>query len=378
MRDAISVGRFAGSPVRLHWSVLVVLWLFAWSLASSLPDLAEGYSPADYWLAGVCGALVLLASLLAHELAHVVVAHRSGIAVVDITLWLVGGMTNLGAEPATPTAAFRIAIAGPVANLACAVVFGGLFVALETSGAAPIAVGVVYWLGVTNLLMGLFNLLPGAPLDGGRALRARLWRRHGDIVRAGIGAAHTGQVLAVVVIVSGLAEFAAGGLIGGVWLEAIGLFIFAASREEQHRITTQEAFAGVRVADVMTRRPNTAPGWITVDDFIQRYVLRGRHSAYPVTDQDGSILGLVTLNQLRDIAPGRRAVTRVGDVALPLKTLATAVPQEPLTALLQRMSAARRRARALVFEGGQLVGIVTQHDLVRLIDAHKLTGVTTR
>ena len=372
MRDAISVGRFAGSPVRLHWSVLVVLWLFAWSLASSLPGLVEGYSAVTYWLAGVCGALVLLASLLAHELAHVVVAHRSGIAVVDITLWLVGGMTNLGGEPATPKAAFRIAIAGPVATLVLAAAFGGLFVALDIVGAAPIVVGVVYWLGVTNLLMGLFNLLPGAPLDGGRVLRALLWRRRGDLVRAGLSAARTGQVLAFVLIASGLAEFTVGGLVGGAWLVFIGWFIFAASREERHRITYQEAFAGVRVADVMTARPHTGLGWITVDDFVRRYVLGDRHSAYPVTDPDGAVTGLVTLNQLRDIKPARRGTTRVDDIAVPLDALVTTVPAELLTVLLQRMSAARPRARALVFDGRQLVGIVTQHDLVRLIDAHEL------
>ena len=373
MRDTISVGRIAGCPVRVHWSAVVILWLFAWSLATSLPATAEGYSPGAYWLAGFCGALVLLVSLLAHELAHVVVARRCGVAVVDITLWLVGGMSTLGGEAPTPKSAFRIAIAGPVISLALAAAFGGLVAALHAIGAAPIAIGVVYWLGVTNLLMGLFNLLPGAPLDGGRVLRALLWRRRGDLVRAGLSAAHTGQVLAFVLIASGLVEFVAGGLIGGVWLAFIGGFIFAASREEQHRITYQDAFAGVRVADVMTVRPHTGPGWITVEDFIRQHVLGDPHSAYPITSRDGEIMGLVTRNQLRDLRPARRGTTRVGDIALPLAALATAVPQELLTALLKRMSAARPRARALVFDGGQLVGIVTQHDLLRLIDAHELT-----
>ena len=368
MRDTIPVGRIAGCPVRVHWSVVVILLLFTWSLATSLPSTVEGCSTAAYWLAGFCGALMLLASLVAHELAHVVVARRWGVSVVDITLWLVGGMSTLGGEAKTPKAALRIAIAGPVLSLALAAAFGGLVAAVHTAGAAPIVVGVAYWLGVTNLLMGLFNLLPAAPLDGGRMLRALLWRRRGDLVRASLSAAHTGQVMAFVLIASGLAEFMAGGFVGGVWLAFIGWFIFAASREEQHRIIYQEAFAGVRVADVMTARPYTAPESITVDDFIQRYVPGQRHSAYPVTDPDGSIVGLVTLNQLRDLKPDRRATTRVGDIALPLTALATAVPHELLTALLQRMSAARPRARALVFDGGQLVGIVTQHDLVRLID----------
>ncbi|HKI42505.1 MAG TPA: site-2 protease family protein, partial [Mycobacterium sp.] len=229
MRDAIPLGRIAGFPVKVHWSVLVILWLFTWSLATSLPGVVKGYSPGAYWLAGACGALVLLASLLAHELAHAVVARRSGVAVGDVTLWLFGGVTTLGGEAKTPKAAFRIAIAGPATSLLLAATFGGLVAALHTVRAAPIVVGVASWLGVINLLLGLFNLLPGAPLDGGRVLRAFLWRRHGDSVRAGIGAAHAGRVLAFVLIALGLAEFVAGGLVGGVWLAFIGWFIFAAS-----------------------------------------------------------------------------------------------------------------------------------------------------
>ena len=372
MRDAIPLGRIAGFQVNVHWSVLVILWLFTWSLASTLPGVVKGYSPAAYWLAGVCGALVLLASLLAHELAHAVVARRAGVAVGSVTLWLFGGVTTLGGEAKTPKAAFRIAFAGPATSLALAALFGGLVAALHTVRAAPIVVGVSSWLAVINLLLGLFNLLPGAPLDGGRVLRAFLWRRHGDPVRASIGAAHAGRVLAFILIALGLAEFVAGGLVGGVWLAFIGWFIFAASREEETRVTTQQMFAGVRVADAMTARPHTAPGWITVDDFIQHYVLGDRHSAYPVVDRSGSTVGLVTLTQLRDVAPGRRTATDVSDIALPLHVVPTAAPQEPLTALLERMAAAGPRSRALVVEGGEVVGIVTPTDIARLIDVYRL------
>ncbi len=372
MRDAIPLGRIAGFPVNVHWSVLVILWLFTWSLASTLPGSVKGYSPVAYWAAGACGALVLLASLVAHELAHAVVARRAGVSVGSVTLWLFGGVTTLGGEAKTPRAAFRIAIAGPATSLALAAIFGGLVAALPTVGAAPIVVGVASWLAGINLLLGLFNLLPGAPLDGGRVLRAFLWRRHGDSVRASIGAAHAGRVVAFILIALGLAEFLLGGLVGGVWLAFIGWFIFAASREEEMRISTQQMFSGVRVGDAMTARPHTAPGWISVDDFVQRYVLGDRHSAYPVVDQNGSVSGLITLRQLRDVAPGRRGATTVGEVAQPLHEVPSGVPQEPLTALLERMAPAGPRSRALVFEGGQVVGIVTLTDVARLIEVYRL------
>lgn len=372
MRDAIPLGRVAGFPVKVHWSVLVILWLFTWSLASTLPSTVKGYSTPVYWLAGVCGASVLLASLLAHELAHAVVARRVGVAVDSVTLWLFGGVTALGGEAKTPKAAFRIAIAGPATSLVLAATFGGLVAALRSVGAAPVVVGVASWLAVINLLLGLFNLLPGAPLDGGRVLRAFLWRRHGDIVRAGVGAAHAGRIVAFVLIALGLAEFVAGGLVGGVWLAFIGWFIFAASREEETRITTQQLFAGTRVSDAMTVRPHSAPGWITVDDFIQRYVLGDRHSAYPVADPGGAIVGLVTLSQLRDVAPGRRDTTNVIDIALPLNAVPTAAPQESLTALLERMEPVGPRSRALVIDRGEVVGIITPSDLTRLMDVYRL------
>jgi Zn-dependent protease len=372
MRDAIPLGRIAGFPVKVHWSVLVILWLFTWSLASTLPGIVKGYSPAVYWLAGACGALVLLTSLLAHELAHAVVARRMGVSVGGMTLWLFGGVTTLQGEAKTPKAAFRIAIAGPATSLALSAAFAGLAVALATVRAVAVAVSVAWWLAAINLLLGVFNLLPGAPLDGGRVLRAYLWRRHGDSVRAGIGAAHAGRVVAFILIALGLAEFVAGGLVGGVWLAFIGWFIFAASREEETRISTQQLFAGVRVADAMTARPHTAPGWITVEDFIQRYVLGDRHSAYPVADRDGSIVGLVTLTQLRNVAPSRRTTSSVGEIALPLQSVPTAAPREPLSTLLARMAPVGPRSRALVVDGGGVVGIVTPSDVARLIDVYRL------
>jgi Zn-dependent protease len=173
----IPLARIAGFAVKVNWSVLVILWLFTWSLASSLPVTAPGYTTRTYWLAGLCGATVLLASLLAHELAHAIVARRAGVKVVDVTLWLLGGVTRLGNEATTPQTAFRIAVAGPVTSLVLAALFATAGWELQSLGVARIAVGVAWWLAGINALLGVFNLLPGAPLDGGQVLRAWLWCR---------------------------------------------------------------------------------------------------------------------------------------------------------------------------------------------------------
>lgn len=372
MRDAMPLGRIAGFQIKVHWSVVVILWLFTWSLATALPNAVKGYSRPTYWAAGAGGALVLLASLLAHELAHAVVARRMGVRVGDVTLWLFGGVTTLHGEPKTPKAAFRIAAAGPATSLASAAAFAVSAAVLAAVHFGTIAVSVVWWLAVINLVLGLFNLLPGAPLDGGRLVRAYLWRRYGDSIRASVGAAHAGRVVAVILIALGLAEFLVGGLVGGVWLAFIGCFIFSAACEEELQVTTRQALAGVRVIDAMTAKPLSAPGEVTVENFIERYLLGSPHSAYPVAEPDGSVMGLVTLRQLREVVPSRRATTMVREIALPLDRVPKAAPLESLSAVTERLAAAGHCSRALVVDGGEVVGIVTPSDLARLIEAYRL------
>ena len=373
----IPLGRIAGFPVNANWSVLVILWLFTWSLASTLPTTAAGYSPGSYWIAGACGATVLLASLLAHELAHAIVARRAGIKVLGVTLWIFGGVTRLGGQAKTPQTAFRIAVAGPATSLLLAALFAGAGAGLRTLGVGHITIGVAWWLAGINALLGVFNLLPGAPLDGGQVLRAWLWRRHGDPTRAAVGAARAGRTLAFVLIAFGLLEFLAGAMVAGVWLAFIGWFIFTAAHTDEASALTRNALTGVRVDEAMTPHPHTAPAWITVQDFIERYLLGDRHSAYPVEDHNGSISGLITLTQLRQVEPSSRATTVIGEVAVPLSRVPIATPDEPVTALLERLASAEG-SRALVVDTGRVVGIVTPSDLTRLVDVYRLAkpGVT--
>ncbi|UQX10355.1 site-2 protease family protein [Candidatus Mycobacterium methanotrophicum] len=367
----IPLGRIAGFPLHVNWSVLVILWLFTWSLASTLPTTAAGYSPTAYWVAGACGATVLLASLLAHELAHAIVARRAGVKVLGVTLWIFGGVTRLGGEAKTPQTAFRIAVAGPATSLLLAALFAGTGVGLRALGVGHMILGVAWWLAGINALLGIFNLMPGAPLDGGQVLRAWLWRRHGDPMRAAVGAARAGRTLAFVLIAFGLLEFLAGAMVAGVWLAFIGWFIFTAAHTDEASALTRNALTGVRVAEVMTRQPHTAPAWITVQDFIERYLLGDRHSGYPVKDRNGSISGLITLTQLRQVEPSNRSSTLVGDIAMPLSQVPIATPDEPVTTLLERLASGHGN-RALVVEGALVVGIVTPSDLTRLVDVYRL------
>jgi Zn-dependent protease/predicted transcriptional regulator len=371
MGQGIPLGKVFGIPLSIDWSVLVITWLFAWSLATTLPETAPGHSSSSYWLAGVCGAVTLLGSLLAHELTHAVVARHRGVEVLGVKLWLFGGIARLGGEAKTPGTEFRIAVSGPMMSLTLAAVFAGAATGLRGVGAADIVVAVVWWLAGINLILGLFNLLPGAPLDGGRVLRAYLWHRYGDGVRAAVGAARSGRVVAYVLMVMGLLEFLAGSLVGGVWMVFIGWFLFTAARDEEMWIRTRQSLAGVSVADVMTADPHTVPGSISVGDFIDRYLLGYRHSAYPVADPDGSITGLITLAELRGLAPEERGATLVRDAAIPRDQVPVADPHEPFIALLERLARTGGK-RALVIDAGRVVGIVTTSDITRLLEVRRI------
>ncbi len=371
MHEAMPIGTVAGIPLRVHWSVLVILWLFAWSLASILPETAPGLSPAVYWVAGVVGAIALMASLMAHEVMHAVVARRAGVPVSGITLWLFGGVTRLGDEAPSARAELRIAASGPAVSLGLAAAIALLAEALVLLHAAPLVVGVAWWLSRINLVLGLFNLLPGAPLDGGRILCACLWLRHGDRVRAATSAARGGRILAYALIALGLLQFLTDWLVSGVWTVFIGWFLLTAARTEEDAAVTQQILSGVRVGDVMTPRPRTAPAWITVEDFIQNYLLGGHHSAYPVVERNGTVMGLLTLTQLRPLPPAQRGQTLVREAAIPLAQVPRTGAAEPLADLLRRLTPATG-GRAVVTDGASVVGIVTARDVTRAIDVRQL------
>jgi Zn-dependent protease/CBS domain-containing protein len=366
--EDIRLGHIAGFRLGVNWSVLVIVWLLTWALASAvLPETASGYPTVAYWLAGLAGAIVFFGSLLAHELAHAVVARRAGLDVEGLTLWLFGGVAKLGGQPPTPRADLRIAAVGPATSLVLGGVFGLVAVALAGLGAPELLVAVTVWLAAINLLLGVFNLIPGAPLDGGRVLRALLWRRYGDWTRAAVAAARAGRAVGYGLIWLGLLQFLIGATLGGLWMVLIGWFILTASRAEQSQLTAEHTLRGVRVGDVMTRDPHRAPGWTTVEDLIESYLLGRPHSSYPVEGRDGQIEGLVTLRQLRSVTPGSRAATRVTDVAHPLDQVPTAAPAEDLVEVLERGDGATG-GRFLVFDKGKLVGIVSPADIARAID----------
>lgn len=372
MRDSVRLGRVAGFPVAVNWSVLVILLLLAWSLADGvLPTSVPGQTTTAYWMAGVTGAFLLLCSLMAHELAHAIVATRSGLEVDGVTLWMFGGVATLRGEPKTPGADFRIAAVGPATSIGLGVAFGALWLALDAVGVGGLPVAVAGWLASINIVLAVFNLIPGAPLDGGRILRAALWRRGGDRYRAAVTATSVGQVVAYFLVGLGLLNFLAGNPVGGLWLMMIGWFVLSAARAEYAATVAESFLSGVNVGDLMSTPVDTGSSGLTVQDFVNHYVLGGRHSAYPVVGPVGEVEGLVTLEQLRRVPPAERSSTPVRSVAVPLGHVAVFAPADPAEELLTRVTRESGN-RALVFDRGRLVGIVTPADVTRVLETRAL------
>ncbi|MFB7917129.1 site-2 protease family protein [Streptomyces sp. NPDC056061] len=366
MRATFVLGRIAGVRVGVHWSVLLIFGIIAFGLSQGrLPETHPGRSWAVYWAAGLCTAVVFFASLLAHELAHAIVARRNRVEVDDIVLWLLGGVARLKGEASSPGAELRIAGVGPLVSL----LLGGLFTLgtwlLRLASVSGIVVEMVAWLAGINVLLAVFNAVPAAPLDGGRLLRAFLWWRTGDRLRATAGATAAGRAFGWLLVVFGLIAFMRTGAYGGLWPALIGWFLIAAATAEGRQAQLRGVLAGVPVRDAMTPEPLTVSADTTVAGFLAGPRYRYRHSAFPVTD-DGAPIGLVTLDSARKVPQAEAHAVTVSEVMVPLTQTIVVEPDAPLADLLPHMEPGAEH-RALVMDHGRLVGIVSLSDVSRTV-----------
>ena len=366
VKQDIRLGTFFGIEVGLNWSVVVILALFAWELADAVLPARPGHASTADWIAGVAGGVVLLASVLAHEVSHALVAKRNDVRVRSITLFVFGGVAQLEGEAHTPGADFRIAAVGPATSVALAVLFAALEALLRAAGWHGLAVAVLSWLWQINLLLAIFNLIPGAPLDGGRILRAALWHRDGDRLRASIAAARAGRGVAIVLIALGLVAFVATGSVLGLWPALIGLFVYSAARAEERFELVLQAVSALDVGQVMTAHPPTLPLHSSVAD-VTACVWRFRCEAVLLIGGDGRPAGLVTAGAVDAVPVEARAGRGAIEIALPLDRLLHARADEPLPGLIERMASSGAALALVVDVSDQVTGIVTASDIDRAV-----------
>ncbi|MGH4030413.1 site-2 protease family protein [Actinomycetota bacterium Odt1-20B] len=372
MKDTLSLGRIAGVRVGLHWSVLAIVVLVAVMLAEGrFPDIHPGYPALLYWALGFLASVLFLISLLAHELAHAVVAHRHDVQVDGITLWMLGGVARLRTEPSTPGAELRIAAAGPLTSALVGGLCTGVALGLGAGPASGLPAETFAWLAALNLTLAVFNALPAAPLDGGRLLHALLWHRTGDRLRATRAAAAAGRALGWFMLITGLGAVLWGNL-SGLWPAFVGWFLIAASSAEAQQVELRSALNGIPVRQVMTRDLVTVPATVPLTAFLAQGLFgHYRHSAFPVLTPDGTVVGLVTVRLVNRTPVQARSTSTVADVMRPLAEVVTAAPDDPVLNLVPRLNAGKDH-RALVLDDGLLVGIVTSSDISRA-----LTWLTT-
>lgn len=364
----IRVGSIGGVEISLDYSWFIIFFLILGTFAGVVfPAQAPGVDRFGYLLMGFIGAALFFISLLIHELAHAFMAIRRGIGVEGITLFIFGGMARTERDASTPGDEFIIAVVGPLASLALAVLFYGI-AAAGSFGGAPLAVTVVAeYLGFLNVLLVVFNMLPGFPLDGGRILRAGLWKATGSM-RKGTGiAAGIGRALGWGLIGLGIFSLLVGGaLIGGLWLVFIGWFLGHAARASYQQVLLQEMLAPLTAGRTMTPHPETVPPDLPLDDLVQDYFLRRPFNSFPVAEDDVP-LGMVTLGQIKAIPRQEWAGKVTADVMTPMERVVVVDPETPMIDVIRKMQRAEVR-RALVARDWELMGIISNTDLARWIE----------
>jgi Zn-dependent protease/CBS domain-containing protein len=373
VRASIPLGRIAGIKVGINASVFLIVAILVAGLATGqLPAAFPGRGIAAYVIAAIIAALLFLASLLAHELAHSIVARRNGIEVESIVLWLLGGVAQLRGEAKTPGADFRIAIVGPLTSFVLAIVFGAAALGLASLETGGLPFGVLTYLAMTNGILAIFNLIPAAPLDGGRVLRAALWQWRGNRLTAAVSAARAGRIVGFVMIALGVLQVVLGRGLGGIWLALIGWFVVSAATAEEQQARLTGRLAGVRVGQVMASRPIVLDGNLSVADFIAQVALTHQFSTYPLIDVYGRLTGLVTLNRVRGVPPELRATTRLQDIACPPSEVPTARPEDSLVELLERMQGCADGRAVVVDDTGRVIGVVSASDVARALQVADL------
>jgi len=367
MIGSVRIGQLFGVPLRMHWTVPVLVVLFGYGLGrQTLPAWTPDRSNLVYAVASVIGALLLVGSLVLHEGAHAVVARRGGVPVEDVTLWALGGVTRMG-RAKTAGRALWIALVGPLTSLVIGgVALGAGFGLHLVDGWAAVPAAVLVWLGWTNVLLGGFNLLPAIPMDGGRVLQAALWWRTGDREGAARIADRGGQVIGVLLIAAGWLA-ATRGVPGGLWLAVIGFFVAMTAGAERRQAELTSALRGVRVADLMSQPVATGPDWLSVERFVQDVAATAGHSALPLLDFNGNASGLVTMQQLASVRSPERADLRVRDIATPLSRCTLAAPEELVTEVLERARPTGGIRIIVLEQGRRPIGIVTVHDIQRRV-----------
>ena len=354
----------AGFEVKLDPSWLFLGLLIAWTLAAGVfPQRYPDLPASTYWGMGIACALGILGSIVFHELSHSLVARRRGLPMRGITLFIFGGIAEMGEEAKDPKTEFLMAVAGPIASLFLGAVFYVLYRLASGAEAHPFWLGVTYYLAWINVILALFNLLPAFPLDGGRMLRAALWRWGDNLRKATRIAAGIGSGFGLVLMALGVVGIIGGNFVGGLWYVLIGLFLRGAAKASYHQVLVREYLEEVPVGRFMTRDPVALSPELTVEEAVEAYFFRLHHRLFPVVE-NGELVGCLSADDVHAVPREEWGGRRVGDVMRPCGADQLVDPEQDASDVLSGMAAPDGRTRLMVVDrAGRLVGVVSLKDL---------------
>ena len=387
MMGGFRIGRIFGINIRIDWSWLFIFVLVAWDLATLFTQIHPEWTMGLAWLTAIVAALLFFGSVLAHELAHSLVARSQGVPVRSITLFLFGGVSNIQHEPPSPLAEFLITIVGPITSIVLGFIFiwlsGVAIGPLDAVVASPIALirrldpttTLLLWLGPVNILVGLFNLVPGFPLDGGRILRSILWAITHSLRQATHLASIVGQIVAWLMIGAGVAmifgvnlPFLGTGFINGLWLAFIGWFLNSAASQSYQQVVIEDILTGVPVSQLMRMNPPSVPALISIGDLVQDYMMGTEEQSFPVMS-GGQLAGIITVEDVRKVPHRDWATTTVDQIMTPIGKLAEVAPDEDAAEAMREL-AQYNVPQLPVVRNGQMIGMLRRRDIARWLQLH--------
>jgi len=366
LRTNIRLFKVFGIPVEINVSWFIIFGLVSWSLVSFyFPTHYPSFSVTTHWVMGLVAALLLFVSVILHELGHSVVAKTHGVPIKRITLFLFGGVSQLGKESADPITEIKIAVAGPAVSYVLMMVFFVLGYVVSRGASPEGVVPVLRYLAYVNGILGTFNLIPGFPLDGGRLLRAILWKVTGNLRRATYVASRVGGVIGVIFIALGFLLVFRGAFIGGLWLVLIGFFLRQAAGASYLQVVIDSTLKGVTVGDIMKPDVVTVTEDISIQSLVDDYFFKYHFDCFPVSDA-GRLKGLITVNELKNLPKAKWRETRVGDIMQPDSLSIRARVDEEASEVLKRVI--RDSCGKLpVVSGDRIVGIITRRDIMEAL-----------
>jgi Zn-dependent protease/predicted transcriptional regulator len=371
MRSNIKLGTISGIEIGLHYSWFIIAALIVFSLGEHFHQVNPNWRGGQLWVAAVITGVLFFVTLLLHELAHSLVAQSRGMKVSRITLFALGGVSQFQDDATDAKTEFWVAIAGPIASLIIG--FGCLAIALglgwhRSTEPTTAVTGVLVWLGYINIALGLFNMIPGFPLDGGRVLRAIVWAISKDADRSTRIAARVGQVVALLFILDGIWQFFHGAGFGGLWIAFIGWFLMDAAKASYADVEATEKLRGIRVSEVMSRDCIIVNRGMSLQEFVDSYLLTTGQRCFAVEDQ-GRLVGLITPRDVSKIPRDRWSGTTVREAMRPLQELQIITPDTPVLDALKLM--ARNDVNQLpVVANGTLEGMISRSQVVQLLQVH--------